>query len=176
MCPQVTKHLSYCMPGLQTRRYGSPWHGQPRSGHGIIFMVVPWSLSRFQHVLRCLNMFSNILKCVDCFCLNSNDLHWHLTLCSFHLVHTCGKAWFRRAMVFEKMRDYRNAVLDLEEADASFTRLRDVREIWYCGKIVIQQVPVLGTCFILCFDAVSTLDMLLQITPVSCRCSYRLDG
>lgn len=42
------------------------------------------------------------------------------------------------------MRDYRNAVLDLEEADASFTRLRDVREIWYCGKIFIQQVPVLG--------------------------------
>eukprot|EP00435_Cladocopium_sp_Y103_P006771 s617_g2.t1 len=26
------------------------------------------------------------------------------------------KAWFRRAMTFEKMRDYRNAVLDLEEA------------------------------------------------------------
>ena len=117
-------------------------------------------------------MFSNILKCVDRFCLNSNDLHWHLTLCSFHLVHTCRKAWFRRAMVFEKMRDYRNAVLDLEEADASFTRLRDVREIWYRGKIVIQQVPLLGTCFIFCFRC--SLDMLHQITPVSCRCSYRL--
>eukprot|EP00913_Durusdinium_trenchii_P001744 g1615.t1 len=26
------------------------------------------------------------------------------------------KAWFRRATAFEKMRDYRNAVLDLEEA------------------------------------------------------------
>ena len=35
--PQLTKHVNHCnVPGLQTRRYGSPWHGQPRSGHGIL--------------------------------------------------------------------------------------------------------------------------------------------
>ena len=106
--------ISHCchgyVPGPQSRRCGSPWHGLPRP--------VRW--------MKC-----HSPKSVRCNC-NQSSAHKSSPILAAFL-----QAWFRRAMTFEKMRDYRNAVLDLEEAAVALSYLSCTfsMKLWLDGLI-----------------------------------------